>query len=182
MRAVNRYYLLWAFGGDKSGIVAGVTKFLFQHGCNLEDSSMMRLGSEFGMFVIFTRKTPFTDVGSVSAKLARALGLSVGLKPISRRDAKFVPPRQKAYTIVVHGVDKPGIVFRVTSRLAKNCFNITDLATHRTTSGRRAGYVLFIEGELPSLSRERAFRRDLSNLRRSLGVRIEINEANSLPV
>lgn len=143
---------------------------------------MMRLGSEFGMFVIFTRRTAFADLHSVSTELGRSLGLSVGIKSISARDAKFVPPRQHAYTIVVHGVDKPGIVFHVTSRLAKHRFNITDLATHRTTGGRRPGYVLFIEGELSGPRRLSSFRRDLANLRRRLGVRIEINEVNSLPV
>ncbi|HMU75390.1 MAG TPA: ACT domain-containing protein, partial [Elusimicrobiota bacterium] len=36
-------YLLTAAGGDRPGLVAAVTRSLFDHGCNLEDSAMTRL-------------------------------------------------------------------------------------------------------------------------------------------
>ena len=36
-------WIVTALGKDRPGIVAGVTKVLYQLGCNLEDSAMTRL-------------------------------------------------------------------------------------------------------------------------------------------
>ncbi len=51
--------------------------------------------------------------------------------------------------VSVYGADRPGIVYHVTDRLARAKVNITDLSTHRTNTGKSAGYILYIEGELP---------------------------------
>jgi glycine cleavage system transcriptional repressor len=41
-----------AVGKDRPGIVAGVSKVLFEAGCNLEDSSMTILEGEFAMILV----------------------------------------------------------------------------------------------------------------------------------
>ncbi len=125
-------------------MVAKVTGALMEQGCNLEDSSMMRLGSEFGMFVIFT-STARLSVEKIK-KHTKLKGLFLEIKPISPQDASFIKPNKEPWIVRVHGADKPGLVHRVTQCLADHKFNITDLSTHRT-AGRVAGYVLFLEGD-----------------------------------
>ena len=41
-----------AVGADRPGIVAGVTKVLFDQGCNLEDTSMTILRGHFAMMLV----------------------------------------------------------------------------------------------------------------------------------
>ena len=148
---MNYHYVLWAFGKDRPGIVASVTEILFKNNCNLEDSSMMRLGSEFAILLIFTSKYKISQErrGKLFSPIEKRLALTLGIKPISSFLAKFQPFKGKPYIVSVYGYDRPGIVFQVTSLLSKLRFNITDLATHRTTWGDKPGYILFIEGELP---------------------------------
>jgi glycine cleavage system regulatory protein len=65
---MNNYYLLWALGPDHPGLVSSVTKLLYEYDGNLEDSSMMRLGSEFGIFLIFSSSKKLSDSFSTDLK------------------------------------------------------------------------------------------------------------------
>lgn len=178
---MRHHFLLWASGEDKSGIVSAVTKALFDHGMNLEDSSMMRLGSEFGIFLIFTARSSEAAVRLEESLVSvrRGLKLSIGMKKISARQAAFKKKPGQPYLVSVHGPDRPGIVARVTGVLAKRGFNITDLSTHRTTSGAKPGYVLFIEGEVKRAASVRLIRADLERLQRLLKSKVELRAVPS---
>jgi len=173
---MNNHYLLWATGEDRPGIVAALTGVLFNNGCNLEDSSMMRLGSEFGVLLIFQSKQilPTDRTKRIFSPLEKKWGLSIGLKKISRRQAQSSSSVQNLFIIRVHGPDKPGIVHRVTQSLSKFKFNITDLSTHRTTGGKKAGYILFIEGELSKKYSLHPLKRSLSKLQKTLRTTISL--------
>src|SRR4051812_44407631 len=112
---MTNHYLLWANGEDRPGIVAAVAKVLFRIGGNLEDSTMMRLGSEFAMYLIFTTEQALSadQRRAMSATLGRHWDLSIGVKPLTSRQAKFTPARKRAIMISVHGPDQPGLVYRV---------------------------------------------------------------------
>ncbi|MBI5345287.1 MAG: ACT domain-containing protein, partial [Deltaproteobacteria bacterium] len=47
-------YALTAVGRDRPGIVAAVTKALYDHACNIEDSTMTRLEDEFAIILIMS--------------------------------------------------------------------------------------------------------------------------------
>jgi glycine cleavage system transcriptional repressor len=179
-----QHYLLWASGADRPGIVASLTDVLYALGANLEDSSMMRLGSEFAIFLIFSGKRP-VPAARLDASLKRLRlrsKLSIGVKPLSAREAVFRPARGRTYIVSVHGHDRPGIVRGVTKALARRKFNITDLSTHRTTRGVSAGYILFIEGELSSPGALAPLKRDLARLASSLKTRIGIRPVDAEPL
>ena len=52
-----------AIGKDRPGIVADLAELIFEHGCNLEDSSMTILGGEFAVLLLFTAATPISSGG-----------------------------------------------------------------------------------------------------------------------
>lgn len=181
---MEQHYLLWASGEDRPGLVAAVTKALFDHGMNLEDSSMMRLGAEFGIFLIFSSKVmvPLERLERDLAPIGRRLRLALGVKKISRRQATARRSAARLHIVSVHGPDRPGIVYRVTQALARRKFNITDLTTYRTTSGGRAGYVLLIEGEIPSAGALAAIRADLLRIRSELKTTVDIRAVTAEPL
>lgn len=166
------YYLLSATGEDRPGFVAAVTKILFNLNCNLEDSSMTRLGSEFAMIIIFTSRKPLSVRNF--AGLKKNNDLSISLKKISDRQARFMASNRDRYIVRLHGHDQPGIVYRVTACLAKHAFNITDLSTHRTTLGRTPGYILLLEGELLKRGRLKDLKTQLERLAERLETRVSI--------
>lgn len=173
---MTNHYLLWATGQDRPGIVAGVTKELFRVGCNIEDSSMMRLGSEFGVLLIFSTPAhlPPEKVRTIFAPLSRRLGLNLDVKKISSAQAKFRPAAQHPYSIAVHGSDRPGIVYQVTQLLAQARFNITDLSTHRTSHRKNPGFILIIEGELAD-TKTSELERKLTTLGKKIKTKIVLN-------
>jgi glycine cleavage system regulatory protein len=168
-----KYSLLWGIGPDHSGIVAAIAEILLGHRCNLEDSSMLRIGSEFGIFLIFSGNR--TPDAKILASVEKKYKLSMGIKPIDRREALFKPVRHGAWIVKVYGPDRPGIVYHVTSALAQCRFNITDLMTHRTTGGGQAGYILMIEGEMAANSLLPALRRKLMSLQKKLKSTISLD-------
>jgi glycine cleavage system transcriptional repressor len=175
------HYLLWAFGPDQPGIVAFVTKKLFEIGCNLEDSTMMKLGSEFGIFLILTSNR--SDLHLFEKKLisqGKKLKLTLGIKKIASKDARYVPVTDHLYSISVYGSDRPGIVFQVTQLIATFKFNVTDLTTHRTT-GKNPGYILQIEGELRQKLKLKSLEQALTTLSKKLKTKIVIQPILAYP-
>jgi glycine cleavage system transcriptional repressor len=181
---MKRQVALSAIGSDRPGIVSSLSRVLFEHGCNLEESSMTRLKGEFAILLLVT--LPESESREALERAVATAGASLGLTIVTREltlaemaaedDSKTEP-----YTLVVYGADRPGIVFRVTEAAARHSINITDLRT-RVTGGRTAVYSLITEIEIPpGGASEAAFRRDLEALKRELQVettleRVEADE------
>ncbi len=172
------YHLLSAIGPDRPGIVATLTKILFKRGCNLEDSAMMRLGSEFGVQLIFTSRQPLSE--SMFSDVKKRFGLNIQLKTISKNLASSKRSGGASVRVVLHGFDRPGIVYQATRVLAEQKFNITDLATHRTSHRRKSGYLLFIEGNLHSTGSFKSLQKKLDALAKRLKVTIRLNPVSTV--
>lgn len=175
------HYLLWATGADRTGIVAAVAQVLYEQKCNIEDSSMLRLGSEFVVLLIFSspQKHSPSKITSFFKTVEKKYSLALGVKTLTKQQAAFRPAAKNLYMISLHGADRPGLVYRLTKLLARHKFNVTDLVTHRTTQGPRQGYVLFVEGELPSEKALPAIERDLAALEQKLATRIQIRSVEA---
>ena len=176
-------YLLVAAGRDRPGIVAAVTGLLFRHGCNLADSSMTRLASEFSMLLIFQAPGSFRlerfrrDTGSL-----RGQGLFVDVKPLAREELALSKPRGRPHIISVHGGDRPGIVYHISRFLAGRKVNITDVWTHQTRARGRSGYILFLEVELPPALNARGLERLLTRVASRLKLRVSVRPVDSSPL
>lgn len=170
-------WIISALGQDRPGIVAGVTKVLFDQGCNLEDSAMSRLEGEFAVMLIFSTPpgTKQSQLEEAFKPVARRLGLSISLKKLSAKESRQ-PARKRSYLISLYGADHPGIVYALASALSKSKVNITDLSTHRTTaSGKKAAlYMLLVSVELPSTIKEPAFKQQIKRLAKKLGVEVAV--------
>jgi len=179
-----KHYLLVAAGKDKPGIVAAVTKILFLHGCNLEDSSMTRLASEFAMLVIF--QTPSRFNSEKLEKDARTLqwkhGLFVQIKPLKSPELAKSVFRGRPHLISIHGADKPGIVHHVSEALAEAHVNITDVSTRRISSKSGSGYVLFLEVELPSTLNAKGLEHILTRVTGRLKLHVSVRPIETSPL
>jgi glycine cleavage system transcriptional repressor len=139
------HVVVTAVGADQPGIVAAVTGALLDHGANLEDTAMTRLGGHFAM-VLVVEVPGREDADALERALVDAtgaLGLTITVRPIA--DAAAAPERGEPWSVTVHGADQPGIVHRVTSVLAELGANIVDLSTRRITSDAGTGYVVLLE-------------------------------------
>jgi glycine cleavage system transcriptional repressor len=144
------YALLTASGKDRPGIVAAITKVLFEQNCNIEDSQMARLGPDFACMLMVRMPE-----GVVSEQLMRQLGVvssEFGLRTYAQdlrpEEASEPHPDHLKHVIHVYGADRKGIVHRITEKLAEASVNITNLHTEVIQHAEPL-YVMLIEVEIP---------------------------------
>lgn len=171
-------WILTAFGKDRPGMVAQVTKALYGLRCNLEDSAMTRLAGEFVIMLTFSAPAALTQTRLEAAfrAVSNRLALTVHLKPLTGSAQRSVRANVP-YAIAVYGADRPGIVYRVSSALASLGINITDVSTHRAGSSAKPLYLLVLEVELPKRIRPESLERRLKALAKPLGVTISLRSA-----
>jgi glycine cleavage system transcriptional repressor len=153
-------------GNDRPGIVAGVSKALFDVGCNLEDVSSTILRGHFSM-VLLVEAPDTIEAPALESQLTgvgRELGLTIVARPVESMTADI---HAATHMVSVYGADKPGIVFHVTDLLAKRGANITDLTSRVIGAEDDPVYALMLEISAPDgVDLEGA----LSELQAELGV------------
>ncbi len=141
-------YALSAIGRDTPGMVAKVTKELYVHGCNIEDSSMTRLEDEFAIILIMSMDP--ANLKALEAglrKVEEAAALTINLKEIEDEDKAARP--EPNYLITLHGADAAGIVSKTSELLSSMLVNITDLQTKRTRGEDGDIYIMLLEVFVP---------------------------------
>lgn len=164
-----------AIGNDRPGIVAGITKVLFELGCNLEDATSTILRGHFAMMLV-VRTASGIDARRVEEALAPAaedLRVVVTARPVEEAALEIEPA---THVLSVYGSDRPGIVAAVAARLAEAGASITDLSSRVIGSSNDPVYTLLLEVALPPGTDIEA---TLSALRSELDVDVTIRPLES---
>jgi glycine cleavage system transcriptional repressor len=167
---MDRTLVVTVVGDDRPGIVAGVTKALFDLGCNLEDVSSSILRGHFTMMLIVhaPSEVSVADAESSLGRVAGELDLIARVGEVGDAHEGMTPP---THVVSVYGADQPGIIFHVAQALATRGVNITDLRSRVLDSGGQAAYVVMMEVVSPSGSLDD----DLRSLRDELDVEVSVN-------
>ena len=172
---------LTAIGRDCPGIVAGVSRVLFEHGCNIEDSSMTILRGEFAMILV-VQAAASTDLAALHKALqvvAAEFRLLLSFRELPEEQPREAPSGVGVGFIVsVYGADKPGIVYRVTKSLVDCGANITDVTT-RVVGQDTLVYIMLLEVEVPHEQDAVYLERTLASLARELAVDITVRPLES---
>ena len=137
------WYMLTLIGRDQPGIVARVTTALFDAGCNLGETSMIRLGNNFTVMMMVDSPQGEDALGSVLRPVVDQLQLVLH---VDRIDGALHHRPVPDVCILVHGADRAGIVAQVTSRAADAGLNIIDLESDVAGTDDSPIYVLQIQG------------------------------------
>jgi glycine cleavage system transcriptional repressor len=162
-----------AIGRDRPGIVASVSRVLFDLGCNVEDSSMTLLRGNFSMMLVIACPDDLS-VGAARAALQPAcdeLGLVFSVLEVDDRASEIEP----THVLTVYGGDKPGILLRTTELLAAENVNITDLNS-RLVGDEQPVYALILELEVPSAVDVAELDGRLKAVAAEIGVDVVLNE------
>jgi glycine cleavage system transcriptional repressor len=175
----RRWFAVAAIGRDRPGIVADLSECVYASDCNLEDASMTMLGSEFATLMLVS------GVGAdVQTKLADAFRriewerrLTVFMRPLEgpvHAAAKLTVP----WRLEAEGIDKAGIVARISRCLADHDIQITDLRS-KTIDGADAGtpiYRLMMRLSLPDslAAAPRSLERSLQGIAEDLRIEISL--------
>ncbi len=182
--------MLTVVGNDKPGIIAAVTGSLYRTGCNLEAISMTILDGQFAMILGLTvARGREAAVENGLGKSLRNHGLALFWSSIrpqhplekSRKSSKAlcVP-----YLLTAIGKDRTGIVYHLSSALAKESLNITDLNSKILSSSGKPKdsqlYALALEFDIPEHFNVRALERRLQTHAKTLGVELTLKGVEAL--
>jgi glycine cleavage system transcriptional repressor len=144
----DRSLAVTVVGNDRPGIVAAVTRSLYEAGCNLEDVTSTILRGHFSMVLIVRAPDDVSpeDLERRAVEASGELGLVVTVRPVDDLAAPVSPP---THVVSVYGSDKPGIVYRVADALAAGGVNITDLTSRVIGEDQTPIYALMLEVALP---------------------------------
>lgn len=166
----DRLVAVTVVGMDRPGIVAAVTKTLYEVGCNLEDATSTILRGHFTMTLIVGAPGEMNaeTLEHVLQVVAGQLSLLITVRPVDEVQERAPDP---THMISVYGADKPGIVFRVTEALAARGDNITDLTSRVIESGEEPVYAVMLEVALSDPSATEAA---LDRLTGELGLEVNV--------
>jgi glycine cleavage system transcriptional repressor len=180
---MRKFFAITAVGKDRPGIVAGVSKALFELEANIEDSSMTILKSEFTMILIIStaQETKTTDFENHFKELTNKMGLFISVKELgadeihSKKHYSGVP-----YVMSVIGTDKPGIVYKISELLASKGINITDLNTKVVPGERTPVYTMILEVDVPEYVDINLLEEEISVIEKEMAIDISIKEIEVL--
>jgi glycine cleavage system transcriptional repressor len=140
---MSDWQMLTLVGEDRPGIVAAVTRALFQAGCNLGEASMIRLGGSFTIMMMVGGGPGGEGLASALAPVAESLDLRLHLDPVRGGLHRHLVPNLQ---VRVAGADRAGIVADVTEVLAAQGFNILELESDVAGVAQSPVYIMNIQG------------------------------------
>jgi glycine cleavage system transcriptional repressor len=179
---MNRFVIITAAGPDRPGIVAGITRVLYDTGCNIEDTSMTLLRGEFAMMLIvrLPRRLGLRGLEGRFQQIQKKLGLVLLINPLSAKEARRNrKPGGRSHILSVYGSDHPGIVYRVSRLLASRRINITDINTRVVGPPKKPIYVMILEVDIPRDVKAGGFRAALRKLQKAVKVNITLHPVES---
>jgi glycine cleavage system transcriptional repressor len=146
-----RHFALLAIGRDRPGIVAEVSGVLLEHDGNVEDSQMAILRGHFAMALVVSvpETTAVERLRESLEPVREQLDLeALAISEIGQIETHHEPG--PSHIVSVYGVDHPGILHSVSSILADEQVDITDLTTRvLEEEGEAPLYAMMLEVALP---------------------------------
>jgi glycine cleavage system transcriptional repressor len=166
---------VFVLGPDRPGIIAAVSKTLFEQGCNLEDVSQTILQAEFmAIFIALMSDDKKEDAVLAALRVAvNPMGLFVHLSAITK-SAAGQQSQAEPFIITTIGPDRPGLVAGVTEVLASHGINITNLKAVARTEHNLQNFVMIYEVDIPATIDFPAFRTALNNRTQELGLDVNL--------
>ena len=142
---MERWYMLSLVGKDRPGLVAQVSAALCKGGCNLGDSSMARLGTNFSIMVMVQWDGSVEQLNELVQPISKTLSLTPHINELPGGMEHHVEPDVR---ISLYAKDRLGIVEDVTTALAEAGLNILhlDSNTDPEKGSPTKTYYLHIEG------------------------------------
>ncbi len=139
----KHWYMITLVGKDRPGIVAHVTHALYDGGCHLGETSMIRLGASFTMMMMVQYAGTVNALQKVLQNEAESLGLHLH---IDRIEGGLHHHHQPDVRISIYGADRPGIVAHATGALTGAGLDILDLTSDVGGTEDTPIYIMHIEG------------------------------------
>ena len=171
------WVLIAVFGQDRPGIVANVSRVLYQNSCNIDDLSQTAIKGQFAMILI-ANAPPGDSLGRLKddfAELSRDLDLEIHIRKIKEEEmASYASGEIEPFIITVRGEDRPGLVYGISEVLAERGINIAKMDGKRALVGEKTEYIQLFEVDVPKYLDHGLVQEKLRNRGREMGVDVDL--------
>lgn len=164
-------------GRDRPGIVASVSRVLYENRCNVEELSQTVLRGQFAMIVIgsLAESGSMGNLKSDLAALSGELDLDINLRQLKEEDrVPFAAGETEPFIIIAQGEDRPGLLYGIAEVLAERGVNITNLAARVASAGAKSEYMQVFEVDIPRKIDYRAIQEKLRQRGQEIGVSVDL--------
>ena len=166
-----KHLIIKGIGPDKPGIVSNISKIVTSNDGNIEESRMMRLGSEFSIIMMIS--LPESSQKNLSDQLETIDGIKFYLTETNKLPTHDSP----THVMSLSGGDNEGIVHYISDKLTSDGINILEMITD-TINAPITGATIFQMKVKVNLSDSQAEKLSdkLNNIARKLGLDITLNK------
>lgn len=179
---MKRWFALSAIGRDRPGIVADLAELIYECDCNLEDSSMTILGSEFAVLLLLTGEGEGVEqrLSAACKRVEWEKRLTVFFRPLEGEPISHGVGEARTFELQATGVDKAGIVAKVARCLASHNVSITQMSTSSRPEPQTGTpiYSMRIAMSAPEGVDQQALRQELEAIAASLHIELSLQAAN----
>jgi len=167
-------------GQDRPGIIAAVTRVLFDKNFNIEDVSQTILQSEFSsIFIVSGPET--SDPVTLCHSLQQAthdLKMYFHVRELNADSPKWTPGACESFVITTRGPDQKGLVAQVTQVLAAFNVNVTQLQAAFRGGSEPDRNVMIYEVDIPVDIDQQKLRATLKAKCQELNLEVSIQHKN----
>ena len=172
--------ILSILGHDRPGIIAAVSKVLFEQNCNIENVSQTTLQLEFaGIFIVSLPDDLSLQSlhQSLTAQMA-PLGLEVHITLLKPPPIQVSLPECESYIMTTKGPDRKGLVAGISEVIAKFEGNITNLQAVFKGGDDPGDNIMIYDVDIPTQIDRQALYRELKQRAKQLNLEIDIQHRN----
>ncbi|MBI4524658.1 MAG: glycine cleavage system protein R [Deltaproteobacteria bacterium] len=167
--------VLVAVGPDRVGLVERISEFIFEYGCNIEDSKMAVFCGEFALILLLSgEEDSLPKVAEHYRELESRTGLNIWVKkPSDKKPA----PSALFYRLKASCMDHPGVVYHLSGILRSVGINIESMET-KTYAAPVSGTPIFrLEAQItiPTDASITAIRTELQEFAQQENIDIELS-------
>jgi len=176
--------ILSILGRDRPGIVASVSRVLFEQNCNIENVSQTMLQTEFaGIFIVSMPDGMTSDAlhHELDSRLT-PLGLTVLTKPCDHGEDTCPAAGCEPFVITTRGPDRKGLVAHISGVIARHGVNITNLQAMFKGGDEPGDNIMIYEVDVPKAVDLQALAADLRDRACELQLDISIQHRHIFEV
>lgn len=168
--------IISVLGEDRPGIIAAVTRILFEQDCNIENVSQTILQNEFsGIFIVgVPKRLSESDLHRHLNNGLSPMGLHVYEKPLSEAGDSRAAVESEPFVVTTMGPDRKGLVAAITAVLAVHRVNVTNLQAVFKGGDDPNANIMIYEVDIPADANHQTLRLDLREKALELSLDISI--------
>ena len=168
--------IISVLGNDRPGIIAAVSRLLYENDSNIENVSQTSLQSEFaGIFIATVPATmALPTLEGKMTDILNPMGLQVHVKPMEPRHEAVNGLLGESFVITTRGPDQKGLVARVTEIIANHEVNITNCQAVFKGGDDPNSNIMIYEVDIPPRADQQALFQDLREKGAELKLQVSI--------